>query len=397
MSTSALAGGGTRRQSDSSQARAARGVRNRATSRWAYCGSRKRASYSGRLRGWVDQAVGKIEADFARSADTHLLHVPLPAFPDIALYLKDESTHPTGSLKHRLARSLFLYALCNGAIGPSTTIIEASSGSTAVSEAYFARLLGLRFIAVMPRSTAEEKVRQIAFYGGEHHFVDSAAAMYAESARLARELGGHYMDQFTHAERATDWRGNNNIAQSIFTQMQREPAPIPAWIVVGAGTGGTSATLARYVRYRGLATRIALADPEASVFHRHLADRSVTTVEGPASLIEGIGRPRCEPSFIAGLIDRAYAVPDAESIAAARVLSRRINRLCGGSTGTNLVACMALIREMAAAGEAGSIVSLLCDSGERYRSTYFNDAWLAARGIATAAAEAEVDRFFDQG
>jgi cysteine synthase len=350
-----------------------------------------------RDRAWTDRAVKKIEADFARSADTHLLHIPLPAFPAIALYLKDESTHPTGSLKHRLARSLFLYALCNGWIGPETTIVEASSGSTAVSEAYFARLLGLRFIAVMPRSTSEEKVRQIAFYGGEHHFVDTGAEMYSESARLARELGGHYMDQFTYAERATDWRGNNNIAQSIFGQMVNEPSPIPRWIVVGAGTGGTSATLARYVRYRGLSTRIALADPEASVFHRHLADRGVTTVSGAPSVIEGIGRPRCEPSFIPDLIDRAYAVADSQSIAAARVLSRRIGRLCGGSTGCNLIACIALIREMAAAGEAGAVVSLLCDSGERYRSTYFNDAWLADRGLSDRGAEAQIERFFDVG
>ena len=223
-------------------------------------------------RGWVAHAMDVIEADFNRSSDTHLLRVPLPAMPGIALYLKDESTHPTGSLKHRLARSLFLYGLCNGWIGPSTTIIEASSGSTAVSEAYFAALLGLRFIAVMPRSTSAEKVAQIAFHGGESHFVDSAGEMYAESARLAAALGGHYMDQFTYAERATDWRGNNNIAESIFAQMAREEHPIPSWIVVGAGTGGTSATLGRYVRYRRLPTRLCIADPESSVFHRHLKD-----------------------------------------------------------------------------------------------------------------------------
>ena len=107
-------------------------------------------------RAWVSYAVHLIEADFNRSADTHLLRVPLAGIPDIALYLKDEFTHPTGSLKHRLARSLFLYGLCNGWIGPQTTIVEASSGSTAVSEAYFARMLGLPFIAVMPRSTSRE-------------------------------------------------------------------------------------------------------------------------------------------------------------------------------------------------------------------------------------------------
>ncbi len=220
-------------------------------------------------RSWVSRAIQIIEADFNRSSDTHLLRVPLPGALEIALYVKDESTHPSGSLKHRLARSLFLYGLCNGWIGPETPIIEASSGSTAVSEAYFAQMLGLRFIAVMPRSTSPEKIAAIRFYEGESHFVDSAAEMYAESERLAASLGGHCMDQFTYAERATDWRGNNNIAESIFTQMAREEHPIPAWIVVGAGTGGTSATLGRYIRYRCLPTRLCLADPEASVFHRH--------------------------------------------------------------------------------------------------------------------------------
>ena len=124
-------------------------------------------------RSWVSRAIQIIEADFNRSSDTHLLRVPLPGAPGIALYVKDESTHPSGSLKHRLARSLFLYGLCNGWIGPETPIIEASSGSTAVSEAYFAQMLGLRFIAVMPRSTSPEKIAAIRFYQGESHFVDA--------------------------------------------------------------------------------------------------------------------------------------------------------------------------------------------------------------------------------
>lgn len=92
------------------------------------------------MHNWVNEAVRKINSDYQRSADTHLIKLDLPAFPDIDIYLKDESTHPTGSLKHRLARSLFLYALCNGHINENTTIIESSSGSTAVSEAYFARM-----------------------------------------------------------------------------------------------------------------------------------------------------------------------------------------------------------------------------------------------------------------
>jgi cysteine synthase A len=80
-------------------------------------------------RTWVSTAIQIIEADFNRSSDTHLLRVPLPAVPGVELYLKDESTHPSGSLKHRLARSLFLFGLCNGWIEPETTIIEASTRS----------------------------------------------------------------------------------------------------------------------------------------------------------------------------------------------------------------------------------------------------------------------------
>ena len=95
-------------------------------------------------RAWADEAVRQVEADANRSADTHLHAFPLPAEWGIDLYLKDESNHPTGSLKHRLARSLFLYGLCNGWIGEGTTVVEASTGSTAVSEAYFARCSACR-------------------------------------------------------------------------------------------------------------------------------------------------------------------------------------------------------------------------------------------------------------
>ena len=188
------------------------------------------------MNDWLRQALHRIEADFQRSSDTHMIAVPLPALDGVSLYLKDESTHPTGSLKHRLARSLFLYGLCNGRIGKGTTIVEASSGNTAISEAYFAQLLGLPFIAVVPKGTSQDKIEKIEFYAGRCHFVDPAQ-IYSEAARLAHELDGHYMDQFTYAERATDWRGNNNIAESIFSQMSLEPSPVPSWIVASAGTG----------------------------------------------------------------------------------------------------------------------------------------------------------------
>src|SRR4029079_504821 len=148
----------------------------------------------------------KIQADFCRSSDTHLLPVPLPRFPGIRLYLKDESCHVTGSLKHRLARSLFLHALVIVHMQARTAIVEASSGSRAISEAYFARLLDLPFVAVMPASTSADKIALIEAQGGRCHLVDDGATVYAVAQQLASDARGYYMDQFTNAERATDWR-----------------------------------------------------------------------------------------------------------------------------------------------------------------------------------------------
>jgi cysteine synthase A len=327
---------------------------------------------------WLSQAISLIEADYQRSADTHLIPLPLAAFArhGIDLYLKDESTHPTGSLKHRLARSLFLYALCNGWVHEGSTIVEASSGSTAVSEAYFARLLGLPFIAVMARSTSPEKIAQIEFYGGRCHLVDTAPEVYAAAQNLAQQTGGHYMDQFTYAERATDWRGNNNIAQSMFSQMERERHPIPRWVVVGAGTGGTSATIGRFIRYQRHATQVCVPDPIGSVFGQYHRSGD-TTLTGPGSRIEGIGRPRVEASFIRTLVDRMMDVSDVDSVAAMRVLSTLLGRKVGPSTGTNFIGMLALAQEMMDNGEQGSILSLLCDAGERYLPTYHHPQWVA--------------------
>jgi cysteine synthase len=348
-------------------------------------------------RRWVSEAVRRIDADFQRSSDTHLIPVTLPGFAGIDLYLKDESSHPSGSLKHRLARSLFLYALCNGWLHEGSTVVEASSGSTAISEAYFARLLGLPFVAVMPRATSPAKIAAIEFQGGRCHLVDDPRAVYAESDRLAREGSGHYLDQFTFAERATDWRANNNIAESIYAQMQREPHPCPAWIAASAGTGGTLATIGRYVNYCRHTTRVCGADPEASVFFDHYVtrDRSLTIDAG--SRIEGIGRPRVEPSFVPGVLDAMVKVPDVWSIAAARALSERLGRRVGASTGTDLVAALACARSMQRRGEPGSIVTLLCDDGERYRATYFDDDWLAAQGLGCQAQTAAIHRLIETG
>ena len=341
--------------------------------------------YNARMHAWTRHAIATLEAEAARSADTHLIRLDLPAFPGIPLYFKDESVHPTGSLKHRLGRSLFLYAICNGWLDEDRPVIEASSGSTAISEAYFARLLNLPFIAVMPRRTSKQKIAQIEFFGGMCHLIDGTD-VYGAAQQLARERDGHYMDQFTYAERATDWRGNNNIAESIIGQLARERSPEPHWIVCGAGTGGTSATIGRNLRYRRLDTRLCVAEPAGCGFAEGWRTRSRDTLARLPTLIEGIGRPCVEPGFLFDVVDHVIEVPDTASIAAAWLLEELLGRRYGGSSGTNLVACLQLAAAMRARGERGSIVSLLCDPGVRYVETLFNPAWLAERNIDTAPA-----------
>lgn len=332
------------------------------------------------LRAWVSDRIHRLEADGRRSADTHLVRVDLPPSWDIQLYLKDESTHASGSLKHRLARSLFLFGLVNGQLRPGMPVIEASSGSTAVSEAHVARMLDIPFVAVIPRGTSARKVALIEAAGGRCHVVEGAESMSREAQRLADELGGLFMDQFTHAERATDWRGNNSIAVSALSQLELEPHPVPRWIVVGAGTGGTSATFGRLLRYRNLPTSLCVADVENSAFFEGWVQQNPEVTTDCGSRIEGIGRPQVEPSFVPGVVDRMIRVPDAASVAAARYLSAHLGRRVGASTGTNLIACARLITQMRERGETGSVLTLLCDPGDRYSDTYFDDDWVAAQG-----------------
>jgi cysteine synthase A len=347
-------------------------------------------------RDWASEAIRRIEADANRSADTHLHPFALPPQWGIDLYLKDESVHPTGSLKHRLARSLFLYGLCNGWITERTTTVEASSGSTAVSEAYFARFLGLPFVAVMPASTSPEKIALIEAQGGSCHLVDDPRMMVPEAQRLAAERDGHFLDQFTYAERATDWRGNNNIAESIFSQMELEPHPIPAWVVLGAGTGGTSATIGRYTRLMRYPTRLCVVDPEDSIFYSHWTG-DPSTFTGRPSRIEGIGRQRVEPSFLPDIVDRMLQVPDAASIATMRLVRARTGRSVGGSTGTNVWGAFLLVAEMLSRGERGSVVTLICDGGERYAGTYYSDTWVGEQGLELAPYTEALETFLAGG
>ncbi|HEX8447029.1 MAG TPA: pyridoxal-phosphate dependent enzyme [Sphingomonas sp.] len=336
---------------------------------------------------FIARALALIDGDRRRSVDTALLPVSLPQLPGVDLYFKDEAAHPTGSLKHRLARALFTAGIVGGTIRAGRAVVEASSGSTAISEAYFARMLGLPFHAVMPKTTSPTKIAAVRALGGVCHLVD-ADQVYAEAAAVAAALGGVYLDQFTFAERVSDWRCDN-LAAALLAQMEGERHAVPDWIVVGAGTGGTAATIGRHLRYRRLPTRLCVADVEHSAFYDGYVARSRDARCPRPSRIEGVGRPRIEPSFLPDIIDRMMKIPDAVSIAGMRIASEHLGRRVGASTGLNFVAAALLGREMAADGRTGSIATLICDGGDRYLASCYCDHWLADHGLAAPVADAE--------
>ena len=127
------------------------------------------------------------------------------------------------------------------------------------------------------------------------------------------------------------------------------------------------------------------------------ADGDPDATTGTPSRIEGIGRPRVEPSFVPTIVDRMIRVPDAASLAAMRHLAEVTGRRAGGSTGTNLWGAFTLVAEMLAAGRSGSVVTLLCDGGERYAHTYYSDEWVAGQGLDLAPHAATLQRFAATG
>ncbi|WP_406673583.1 pyridoxal-phosphate dependent enzyme [Nonomuraea sp. N2-4H] len=302
----------------------------------------------------------------AAGEPTPLIEFPVRV-PGITLLLKDESRHPTGSLRHRHARALFRQAVLDGLVTEGATVVEATGGNAAVAQAWFARRLGLRYIVVMPGKAGPERARPVEELGGECRFVSPPLAIYD----AARRIEGHFLDQFGRA-------AEHDLAEELFAQVS------PDWVVTGASTGATSATLGNWIKKHDLDCRVAVADPENSAYFPGWTLDVRDYATGMPSRIEGIGRPRMEPGFRPDLIDLVIPVPDAATVAAARHIRGVTGLPVGPSSGTVLWAALELIERMVMRGESGTIVSLIGDASERHLTTCHDDAWAAERGLDVA-------------
>jgi len=294
-----------------------------------------------------------------------------------SLLLKLESQNPGGSIKDRIGLSMIEAAERDGRIAPGGTIIEATAGNTGLGLALVAARKGYRMLVIVPDKMSQEKIFHLRALGAEVMMTRSDVGKghpdyYQDVAeRLAGEMANAFwVNQF--ANPANPQAHEEGTGPEILAQTD---GAVDA-VVCGVGSGGTLTGLGRFFARARPGVEMVLADPEGSVLAGLVNDGRAG--ELGAWLVEGIGEDFVPPVCDLSLASRAYIVSDRDSFAAARELLQREGILAGSSSGTLLAAALRYCREQT---QAKTVVSFVCDSGNKYLSKMFNDFWMADQGF----------------
>ena len=309
--------------------------------------------------------------------DTPLVPVTRIDTGRCTLLLKLESQNPGGSIKDRVGRSMIETAERDGRLREGGTVIEATAGNTGLGLALVARAKGYRVVLVVPDKMSTEKVLHLKALGAEVHMTRSDVGKghpdyYQDyAARLAREIpGSFFADQFNNP--ANPLAHETSTGPEIWQQCGHELDAI----VVGVGSGGTLTGLSNFFRRVQPQLEFVLADPVGSI----LRDLILTGKHGaPGSwAVEGIGEDFVPAIADFSAVKHAYSIPDDESFGTARALLKAEGLLGGSSTGTLLAAALRFCR---AQTRPLRVVSFVCDTGTRYLSKVYNDAWMIDEGL----------------
>lgn len=292
------------------------------------------------------------------------------------LFGKLESQNPGASIKDRIAVSMINEAEKQGAIKPGDTLIEATAGNTGLGLALVASQKGYRLKIVMPDKMSMEKEYNLKALGAEvirtrSDVMKGHPEYYQDMAqRLAEENDWYYINQF--ANPANFKAHYETTGPEIWQQMQGKVDAV----VVGVGSGGTVTGLGRYLKEQNPGLEMVLADPEGSI----LADYHNTGSYGEAGswVVEGIGEDFIPDICDMKLFNKAYTIGDQEALLAARELMLKEAVMGGSSTGTLLAAALRYCREQK---EPKRVVTLVCDTGNRYLSKMYNDEWMKEKGF----------------
>ncbi len=297
------------------------------------------------------------------------------------LLVKLESQNPGGSIKDRIGRSMIEAAERDGRIRPGFTLVEATAGNTGLGLALVAAQKGYRLILVIPDKMSQEKVLHLKALGAEVVMTRSDVCRghpqyYQDmAAEIARQTpNAYYVNQFNNP--ANPLAHETTTGPEIWDQTGHDLDAI----VCGVGSGGTITGLSCFFARVAPQVEMVLADPVGSV----LADFVETGRTGEAGswAVEGIGEDFVPPIADLSRVRAAYRIGDAESLLTARDLLRREGILAGSSSGTLVAAALRYCREQS---RPKRVVTLACDSGNKYLSKMFNDFWMADRGLLSSA------------
>jgi cystathionine beta-synthase len=295
------------------------------------------------------------------------------------LFLKLENQNPGGSVKDRIALSMVEAAEREGRLKPGGVIVEATAGNTGLGLALVAAQKGYRLLLVIPDKMSQEKIHHLRAMGAEivmtRSDVEKGHPDYYQdkAARLARETpGAFYIDQFNNP--ANPRAHEMTTGPEILRQMDGRVDAV----VVGVGSAGTLGGLSTYFAKASPATQMVLADPEGSILAPLVNEGKKIT---PGSwLVEGIGEDFVPAFCDLSRVSAAYTISDAESIQTARMLLEKEGIMAGSSSGTLLAAAL---RHARAQKEKKRILTLVCDTGNKYLSKIYNPEWLQQKGILT--------------
>jgi len=294
------------------------------------------------------------------------------------LFLKLESQNPGGSIKDRIALSMIEAAERAGQIKPGSLIVEATAGNTGLGLALVAAQKGYRLLIVVPDKMSQEKIFHLKAMGAEvvltRSDVTKGHADYYQdrAARLAREMpGAFYVNQFANA--ANPQAHEEGTGPEIWEQMQHSLDAM----VCGVGTGGTITGLARYFERASPKTQMILADPQGSVLADYVKTGKLRKEVG-SWLVEGIGEDFLPPVCDLSRVKKAYSIPDKEAFLTCRELLKSEGIMAGTSSGTLVAAALRYCREQT---EPKRVVTLICDSGNKYLSKVYNDFWMIDQGF----------------
>ncbi|AEM38680.1 Pyridoxal-5'-phosphate-dependent protein beta subunit [Pyrolobus fumarii 1A] len=270
------------------------------------------------------------------------------------ILVKLEYMNPTGSHKDRIALYMIKDALERGKVQPGDTVVEASSGNTAVSVAWVARLLGLRAVIIVPRTTSSVKIGLLQALGADVRFVETANMdeMVETAKEVANEVGGYYLDQFSNP--ANPRAHYETTGPELFEQAGGH---IDAF-VMGVGTGGTITGVGRFLRERlGRRVRIIAVVPRGSPIAGGPGGSAADRIEGLAGDYK---KPR---NFDESVVDEIVEVPASVAEETALRLAREEGILAGPSTGAALWVAMRVAQEL---GSDAVVASIAADSIQRY-------------------------------